>query len=314
MIHERHTIDCEPAQPGYVGAYLRVAGTECAIIETYTSHALPHLVRAVESRGLRREDVRYVAVTHAHLDHAGGASAAMAAFPNAILLAHPRAARHLVAPDKLVASATAVYGEEHFRRVYGTIEPIPEDRVRTLDDGASVELGDSVLVAHHTQGHAKHHLVLHDAATGTVYTGDTFGLVYPHLQRKGTFAFASTSPTDFDAKAALASIAKVLSLGEKTASPTHFGDVTEVATVAEQVQKFVEASEALVAREASRFDTLVEVTARIEADLRRLFDAHAKAVGLELDARDLHSLELDVTLNAQGLAFAAKKRHEGTAG
>ena len=138
--------------------------------------------------------------------------------------------------------------------------------------------------------------------------------VNAHLQRKGTFAFASTSPTDFDAKAALASIAKVLSLGEKTASPTHFGDVTEVATVAEQVQKFVEASEALVAREASRFDTLVEVTARIEADLRRLFDAHAKAVGLELDARDLHSLELDVTLNAQGLAFAAKKRHEGTAG
>jgi hypothetical protein len=90
--------------------------------------------------------------------------------------------------------------------------------------------------------------------------------------------------------------------------------VTEVAVVAEQVGRFVEASEALVTREARHFDSQAAVEARIENDLRRIFDEHAKAVGLELDARDWRSLELDVTLNAQGLAFAAKRRFEGAAG
>ncbi len=309
MKHERHTIDCEPGTPGYVGAYLRIAGDECAFVECYTSHALPHLLGALAAHGRTAADVRYVVVTHAHLDHAGGASALVAACPNATLLAHPRAARHLIAPEKLVASATAVYGEEYFRNVYGTIAPIPEARVRVLEDGDSFALGDATFTAHHTAGHAKHHLVVHDPRTGTVYTGDTFGLVYPSLQRGKTFAFASTSPTDFDAEAAYTSLDRVLALGEKTASPTHFGDTADVAEVASQVRRFVERSEALVVREAKVDDALEACTRRIEADLRLLFDETARDAGLTLDRDDWAALELDVALNAQGLAFAARKRH-----
>ena len=50
-------------------------------------------------------------VTHAHLDHAAGAGALLAACPEATLVAHPRAARNLIEPEKLVAGAQAVYGE-----------------------------------------------------------------------------------------------------------------------------------------------------------------------------------------------------------
>ena len=192
--HSRQTIDCDYLYPRYAAAYLRIAGDEAAFIEANTGHAAPRLLDTLARSALRPEQVRWVIVTHVHLDHAGGASALMRACPNATLLAHPRAVRHLVDPSKLVASATAVYGAERFRELYGNVDPIDAARVRALDDGESVALGDCDLRFVHTRGHANHHFVVHDPALDAVFTGDAFGLSYPALQRAGRFAFPSTSP------------------------------------------------------------------------------------------------------------------------
>ena len=110
-LHTRITIDCDATTAQFTAAYLRIAGEECAFIETETSHARPKLLAALEKAGRRVEDVRWVVVTHAHLDHAAGAGGLLAACPRATLLAHPRAAKHLINPEKLIKSATAVYGE-----------------------------------------------------------------------------------------------------------------------------------------------------------------------------------------------------------
>ena len=91
-----------------------------------------------------------------------------------------------------------------------------------------MRIGDATLRVCHTRGHANHHFVVHDPARDTVYTGDTFGLVYPRLQRAGRFAYPSTSPTDFDAEAALASVDRVLALGTRSACLTHFGEVADL--------------------------------------------------------------------------------------
>ena len=135
----RVTIDCD-LLPRFTAAYLRIAGDECAFIEAHTSHALPKLLAALAAAGKKPEQVRYLVVTHAHLDHAAGASAVLAACPNATLVAHPRAAKNLVDPARLIAGATQVYGAERFAKLYGTIDPIPRERVKTLADGESVEL------------------------------------------------------------------------------------------------------------------------------------------------------------------------------
>ncbi len=306
--HTRDTIDCEARASGFAAAYLRTAGDECAFIECYTNAAVPILLDALAARGKRPEQVRYVVVTHAHLDHAGGASGLMAACPNATLLAHPRAARHLIDPSKLVASAKQVYGEARFAELYGVIEPIPEARVRIMEDGATFSLGDATLTTLHTAGHAKHHFVVHDPATRTVFTGDTFGLVYPHLQRAGTFAFASTTPTDFDPAEARKSLARVLALGEPSPCPTHYGEVRDLARIAEQVGRFVDLSEQWVEQAVKSGGTMAELSRTIEAALRAALDSQARAVGLALGADDWKALELDVTLNAQGLAFVALKQ------
>src|SRR5215469_12449062 len=104
MKHERWTIDSDIV-PKFTACYLRVAGDECAFVEAHTPHALPRLLAALTEAGMRPEQVRWVVVTHAHLDHASGASVLLDACPNAKLVAHPRAARNLIDPQKLVAGA-----------------------------------------------------------------------------------------------------------------------------------------------------------------------------------------------------------------
>lgn len=313
MQHERITIDCDRATPGFACAYLRVAGEECAFVESYTTHAVPTLLAALAARGRRPEDVRYVVVTHAHLDHAGGAGVLMKACPRATLLAHPRAARHLVDPSKLVASATAVYGEERFRAAYGTIEPIPAERVRALDDGATFELGDAALKVLHTAGHANHHFVVHDPAIDTVFTGDTFGLVYPAVQARGRFALASTSPTNFDAPEARKSIDRVLSLGAKAACLTHFGEVRDLEEVAAQVRAWVDRAERWVDETERSGEDAAAATERLKITWRDAIVADAAARGLAFGETELAALALDVELNAQGLAYVAVERRRRAA-
>lgn len=305
--HARYTIDCD-ILPKFTAAYLRVAGGECAFIETHTSHAQPKLLAALAEHGKRPEDVRYIVVTHAHLDHAAGAGALLAKCPNATLLAHPRAARHLVDPAKLTASAKSVYGEERFARLYGTLEPAPADRVRALEDGETFELGGATLRVLHTAGHAKHHFVVDDPEISTVYTGDTFGLVYPALQRGIRFAIATTSPTDFDPVEARRSIERVVGLGREAACLTHFDEVCDVQEVASQVRAWIDRSEGWMEEAAKSEAPASERVARIAGALREAFDRDLRARGLVPGAADWDVLALDIDLNAQGIAFAADKR------
>lgn len=311
MLQTRVTIDCDVV-PRFTAAYLRIAGGECAFIETHTAYALPKLLAALAALGRRPQDVRWIVVTHAHLDHAAGAGALLARCANATLLAHPRAARHLIDPSKLVASATAVYGAARFAELYGTIAPIPSTRVRALEDGATFDLGTATLKVHHTAGHAKHHFVVEDPQLETVYTGDAFGLVYPALQRGARFAFASTSPTDFDPAQARKSIDRIVALGAKSACLTHFDAVSDIDEVATQLRVWIDRSEKWLDDAAASDQPVADLTATIAVELRNAMIADAAGRGLALDDADLKLLALDIELNAQGIAYVAeKRRHPG---
>jgi glyoxylase-like metal-dependent hydrolase (beta-lactamase superfamily II) len=302
-MHARHTLDCDTV-PRFTAAYLRIAGDECAFVEAHTAHALPRLLAALEAHGRRPEEVRWIAVTHAHLDHAAGAGALLAACPNATLLAHPRAAQNLVDPAKLVASAMRVYGEDRFAELYGTVVPAPAERVRALDDRATFELGGATLAVHHTAGHAKHHFVIHDPALDTVYTGDAFGLVYPALQHSGRFALASTSPIDFDAAEARRSLDVIVGLGAAHACLTHYDAVSDVAEVASQVRAWIDRSERWLEECLANDAPLETQTARVANEIR------AALARYPLTESDLELLALDIDLNAQGIAVAAERRRK----
>lgn len=306
-MHARYTVDCD-ILPKFTAAYLRVAGDECAFIETHTAHAVPRLLAALEAQGKRAEQVRWIVVTHAHLDHAAGAGTLLAQCPNATLLAHPRAARHLVDPTKLVASATAVYGAARFAELYGTIEPIPQERVRALENGETFALGDATLRVLHTAGHAKHHFVVDDPAVGSVYTGDSFGLVYPALQKNGVrFALATTSPTDFDPVEARKSIDRIVALAEPAACLTHFDAIDDTKEVAAQLHAWIDRSERWRDEAAKSAEPVAGISARIQEQLRAAIDQDTRKRGVIFGDAEWKVLALDVELNAQGIAFVADK-------
>ncbi len=305
MEHRRITIDSD-VQPRFTACYLRTAGEECAFIEAHTAHALPKLLAALEAAGRRPEDVRYIVITHVHLDHAAGASVLLARCPNATVLAHPRAARHLVDPKKLIAGATAVYGADRFAALYGRVDPIPAERVRALADAESFTLGDATLTVHHTAGHANHHFVVDDPATSTTFTGDTFGLVYPALQTRGRFALPSTSPSNFDHALAVASLDKVLSLGARAVAPTHYDAWEDPEPIASQLRRFLDRAGAWVDAAAVTSEPVDAMTSRFAAAWHDAIAEEAPHFGAE----EWALLALDIELNAQGLAVAAEARRK----
>lgn len=305
------TIDCDYLGEGFAAAYLMREGDRAAFVETNTTHAVPKLLAALEAEGLQPEAVDWVIITHVHLDHAGGASALMEACPNATLLAHPRAARHAIDPSKLVASAQQVYGEETFASLYGEIRPIDEARVRTMDDGETLRWGARTLTFLHTRGHANHHFCVLDSKTNAIFTGDAFGLVYPRLQHHGLFAIPSTSPTDFDAPAAKASLDRIVATGADRAYLTHFGGHEQLEGIAGQLHRQLDVYGGIVAQALADEIDQDALDAFCEARVRALFDQLLETHGLADDGGAREILKTDMELNAQGVAFAVKKaRHK----
>src|SRR5450759_2169912 len=122
-------IDSGYQRPLLDAIHMIVEGGRVAIIDTGVNSSVPRVLAALRDKGLRPEQVDYVILTHIHLDHAGGAGLLLAQLPNARLTVHPRGARHMVDPGKLIAGTIAIYGKEPTRRMYGDILSVPAERI-----------------------------------------------------------------------------------------------------------------------------------------------------------------------------------------
>lgn len=305
---ELHTIDCQYIKPRFASAYLRVegegAGREAAFIDNNTSHSVPLLLARLKLAGLEPGQVRYVIITHVHLDHAGGTSRLLAHCPNAQVLCHPRAARHVIDPSKLVASARHVYGNAQYEELYGEILPIDAARVREVQDGEKVALGGRELSFFHARGHANHHFCIEDPAMDAVFTGDAFGVCYPGVE--GFLVLPSTSPTDFDAALARASVQRIRDIGTSGVYLTHYGRVERVSEGADQLLEQLDFSERLLG-DAVRSDCSDETLPEFcEGRIAEFYKVYIGKLGLPL-ASTWKWIQLDLKLNAAGIAHVARK-------
>jgi glyoxylase-like metal-dependent hydrolase (beta-lactamase superfamily II) len=173
--------------------------------------------------GIGANDLSAVIVTHIHLDHAGGVGDVAAAFPKATVYVHEKGARHLVDPERLVASAALVYGDL-LDSLYGSLTPTEASRVKVLGDGEDVEVGGGRnLTAVDSPGHAKHHLAVHDSESGVLFAGDAVGVRLPDA---GVLRPA-TPPPDFDLDQALASLHRFAERRPTGVALAHFGLVPD---------------------------------------------------------------------------------------
>ncbi len=170
---------------------------------------------ATELRKIRfaAEDVRHVFLSHIHFDHAGAAWRFAAL--GATIYVHPRGAPHLIDPAKLIASATRLYGDD-MERLWGRLAPVPEERVRVLQDNDIVRVAPFEVRAIATPGHAGHHHVYH--WDDTVFGGDVAG-----VRLGGGPPTPPFVPPELDIESWLESIAKIRALNPAKLFLPHFG-------------------------------------------------------------------------------------------
>jgi glyoxylase-like metal-dependent hydrolase (beta-lactamase superfamily II) len=200
---------------GITAAFL-LRGRQTALIETGPKSSYPVVRAALDDLGVDRLD--WIVVTHIHLDHAGAAGTLARDFPEATVAVHRVGAPHLVSPAKLWASAGRIYGDE-MDRLWGGIDPIPEERIRSLDDGDEIDLGDRILQAVDTPGHARHHHTLIDDVTGIAFCGDALGVRLPDVG----VVRPATPPPEFHLEDTIKSIERLRAIAPTALWLTHFG-------------------------------------------------------------------------------------------
>src|SRR5439155_12023460 len=114
-----------------------------------------------------------VLLTHIHFDHAGASGALVRRWPDLPVYVHERGAPHMADPEKLVRSATRLYGEEGMRTLWGEVIPVPERNLHVLTGGETVL--DAYRVEY-TPGHASHHVSFLHEPSGTALVGDVAGV------------------------------------------------------------------------------------------------------------------------------------------
>src|SRR3990172_6172485 len=218
--------DAGYVRPILAAIHMVVENGRVAFIDTGSNDALPNALAALGRLGLDVTAVDYVILTHIHLDHAGGAGSLMRAFPNARLVVHPRGARHMAEPSKLVAGVCAVYGADYVQRVYGEILPVAAERIVEAPDGHVFSLAGRELLCLDTPGHARHHICIVDRKSNGIFTGDMFGLSYRELDVDGRqFIFPTTTPSQFEPAEMRASIHRLLSFEPEAMYLTHYSRV-----------------------------------------------------------------------------------------
>jgi glyoxylase-like metal-dependent hydrolase (beta-lactamase superfamily II) len=234
-VHERIApgviqIDTELGGWTEVTAGYLVEGTAPVLVETGSQTSVPKLLEALAELGVAPTDLAGIAVTHIHLDHAGGVGDVAAAFPQATVYVHERGARHLVDPERLVRSAGMVYGDL-LDSLYGRLLPTAPERIHVLADGEPIEIGGGrQLVTVDSPGHAKHHLGLHDSESGVLFAGDAVGVRLPKV---GVLRPA-TPPSDFDLNQAIDSLHKFRDRSPSGIALAHYGLVPDADAILEE--------------------------------------------------------------------------------
>ena len=297
--HGITAIDTGFHRPCFDASHLIVEDGRAAFIDVGTNYSIPGLLAELDNKGVRREDVEYVIVTHVHLDHAGGAGEIMRQLPNARLAVHPRGAPHMINPARLVASASSVYGAEEVQRTYGELVPVPAERVLEIRDEAVIHLGGRALRCLDTPGHARHHFSVWDARSQAFFPGDTFGLSYREFDTdKGAFILPTTTPVQFDPVALKGSIARMLLFRPQAMFLTHYSRVVDVERLGRDLFEQIDAMVAI----AESMHGQPERHERIKERLAALYVERALAHGCAIsEARICELLASDIELNAQGL-------------
>lgn len=284
---------------------------DITLFEPSSSPSIIHIKKGLDELGVNLDEIANIIVTHIHLDHAGGAGLLLESCPNAKIVVHPKGAKHLINPSRLITGAKAVYGDK-FDELFSPIVPVPENRILIKNHEDTLRIGpDSLLTFYDSPGHANHHFSIFDHKRNGMFTGDTLGIFYQELLPDGIeFYLPSTSPNQFNPEAMERSAAFYESLHLSSVNFSHFGVSLHPQKAIDAMRKwlpvFLESAEKGISK--SKPFSLENAAEHVKLELHKSVSAYLDEKGVPRTHRVYDILELDLSVCAMGLVDTCIKR------
>jgi len=216
--------------PEYGSVYV-VDAERPALVDTGLGAEYETILEAMEQAGIEPEELAVIALTHVHLDHAGGAGYLAEACPNATVYVHESGARHLVDPERLWEGTKSAVGDQI--QYYAEPKPIPEARIVELEDGDEIDLGNHSFEVVHAPGHAPHQVVFYDPVADGVFTADAAGIYAPSTDE----VHVTSPPVNFTLDQVLDDVDRIRELDPDTLLYGHFGTAPTANRLDEYAEK-----------------------------------------------------------------------------
>ncbi|MDD2922127.1 MAG: MBL fold metallo-hydrolase [Anaerolineales bacterium] len=277
-----------------IASYLIRSGDAVALIESGPGSTLPALESGLAREGLTPRDVTHVLLTHIHLDHAGAAG--WLSQQGAQIYVHPIGAPHMLNPEKLIASATRIYGER-MDMLWGEFLPVAADKLIVPQDAEEIVIGNLKFLAVNTPGHAEHHYAY--LFEDICFSGDIGGVRmrgYPYLR-------APMPPPELHFGKWRESISRLRSLKFARIAPTHFGIFDDADWQLDELQRTLDATEKWLEKMMPN-DPSIE---SLRADFSAWMDEQSRAKGLSADVIQAYTIANPVGMSADGMMRYWKK-------
>ncbi len=211
--------------------------TRPAIIDTGIGTNYHRILSALETVDIAPSNLEVIALTHAHLDHAGGAGY-IAAETDATVYVPENATTFIEAPDRLWEGTKQAVGSQI--KYYTEPKPVPRTQITPLQDRSTIDLGDLELTVYPVPGHAFHQVVFHEPESNAVFTADAAGIYIPTLDE----IRPTSPPPDFDLEEVVNDARRISDLDPDTLCFPHFGPTpagTRLSTYINVITNWVDA-------------------------------------------------------------------------
>ena len=277
-----------------IASYLIKYSDGAVLIESGPGSVLPALEAALAKEGLSTRDITHVLLTHIHLDHAGAAG--WLSRQGAEVYVHPNGAPHLLNPEKLIASATRIYGEM-MDKLWGEFLPVEQDKLKVPKDAEEIVIGPLRFLPVNTPGHAEHHYsyLFEDIC----FSGDVGGVRIPGY----AYLRAPMPPPELHFGRWRESLARLRSLKFARIAPTHFGIFEDAAWQIDELDKTLAAMETWLEGVMASDPSIEE----LRGHFTDWMNNEAQEKGLSEDVLRAYSLANPVGMSADGLMRYWKK-------
>jgi glyoxylase-like metal-dependent hydrolase (beta-lactamase superfamily II) len=279
-----------------IASYLIRSQDAVILIESGPGSTRPGLEAGLSEEGLSPRDVTHVLLTHIHLDHAGAAG--WLARQGAEIYVHPVGAPHMLNPDKLLASATRIYGDR-MESLWGEFLPVPKSQLNIPQDSEAIAIGNLRFIPIDTPGHAEHHYAY--LFEDVCFSGDVGGVRIPGYQ----YLRVPMVPPELHLQRWRESMQRLRKEKLTRIAPTHFGIYDDPEWQLRQVEKGLDEAERWLEQTMSE-DPPPPIEA-MRQGFTELMELQALEMGLNEAVMSAYQLANPPGMSADGLLRYWKK-------